>query len=207
MDRAQRGEPPGVVAAEVAVDPLVGVDAEELADDLDGQDLPVVVQGRVRPALAQPLPTASRRRLVHSLVHEAVGGYDEGVQVHGARLRLAVWSPSMVDEPVGLDQKPAHRVSYCSHRKLARRGDRAASATSPVTGGIELFALRYGAPLGTALPGLLYREDAVVALPEAKAPGAGAPGAFITGSFMRPMRPRASSPTSTVLPKSARARV
>jgi hypothetical protein len=43
------------VAAEVLVQALVGVDAQELADALDGQHL-TVAQRRLRAALAQPPP-------------------------------------------------------------------------------------------------------------------------------------------------------
>jgi hypothetical protein len=39
VDAAQGGEPVAVVAAEMLVQALVGVDAPELADALDGQDL------------------------------------------------------------------------------------------------------------------------------------------------------------------------
>jgi hypothetical protein len=41
------------VATEVLVQALVGVDAEKLADALDGQDL-AVAEGRCGAALAQP---------------------------------------------------------------------------------------------------------------------------------------------------------
>jgi potassium/hydrogen antiporter len=55
----------------------------------------------------------ARKVLVHQLVYEAVGGYNEGVQVHGclASVCMGVWSPSMVDEPVDPGHKLAHGVS------------------------------------------------------------------------------------------------
>jgi hypothetical protein len=55
VDAAQGGEPVAVVVAEVLVEALVGVDAEELADTFDGQDY-TVGQDRVGAALAQPPP-------------------------------------------------------------------------------------------------------------------------------------------------------
>jgi hypothetical protein len=51
VDARQGGEPVAVLAAEVLVEALVGVDAQELADALDGQDL-AVGQDRRRAALA-----------------------------------------------------------------------------------------------------------------------------------------------------------
>jgi hypothetical protein len=39
VDLVEGWEPLGVVAAEEEVDALVGVDTEELSDDLDGEDL------------------------------------------------------------------------------------------------------------------------------------------------------------------------
>jgi len=41
VDTAKCREPVAVVAAEVLVEALVGIDAEELPDTLDGQDLTV----------------------------------------------------------------------------------------------------------------------------------------------------------------------
>ena len=51
----QGGEPVPVVAAEVLVQALVGVDPKELPDAFDGQDF-AVAQDRVGAALAQPPP-------------------------------------------------------------------------------------------------------------------------------------------------------
>jgi hypothetical protein len=63
------------VAAEVLVEALVGVDAQELADALDGQDL-AVAKGRRRAALAQPDPG-------QPLVDGAVDGDEQGRNIHG----------------------------------------------------------------------------------------------------------------------------
>jgi hypothetical protein len=72
----------------------------------------MVVRGRSGSALAQP-PAPARKVLVHQLVYEAVGGYNEGVQVYGCltSVCMGVWSPSMVDEPVDPGHKLAHGVS------------------------------------------------------------------------------------------------
>jgi hypothetical protein len=51
VDPAQGGEPLAPVAAEVGVQAGIGVDAEELSDDLDREDF-AVGQGRGRAALA-----------------------------------------------------------------------------------------------------------------------------------------------------------
>jgi hypothetical protein len=63
------------VAAEVLVDALVSVDAQELADALDGQHL-TVAQRRLRAALAQP-PAGQ------PLVDGAVDGDEQGRNIHG----------------------------------------------------------------------------------------------------------------------------
>ncbi len=50
-------------------------------------------------------------QLFHKVVHQAVDGYNEGVQVHGVRLRLVVWSPLIVGETVDPGQKNLHTGS------------------------------------------------------------------------------------------------
>jgi hypothetical protein len=58
MDAAKRGEPVAPVAAEVLVEALVGVDAEELTDAFDGEDL-AVGQGRMgRAGAARRWPSS-----------------------------------------------------------------------------------------------------------------------------------------------------
>jgi hypothetical protein len=75
VDAAKGGEPVAVVAAEVLVDALVGIDAQELADALDGQHL-AGGQDRLRAALAQPPPG-------QPLVDGAVHGDEQGRNIHG----------------------------------------------------------------------------------------------------------------------------
>jgi hypothetical protein len=68
----------GVVTAEVGEQLRLAVEAEVLADDLDGQHLRIK-EHRARPALAQPL----RPDPAQSVVNDAEGGYNQRVQVHG----------------------------------------------------------------------------------------------------------------------------
>jgi hypothetical protein len=65
VDAAQGGEPVPVVAAEVLVPALVGVDAQELPDAFDGQGL-TVGQDWLGAALAQP---TTAQPLVDQAVH------------------------------------------------------------------------------------------------------------------------------------------
>jgi hypothetical protein len=101
-------EPLGVVPSEVAVDGLVGVDAEELPDHFDGEHLGVGELGG-RSTLAQRSP------LFESVVDEAEDRGDEGVKIHRKRppsLRL-VWAPPSVRRSPRLfnhSEKLAHRV-------------------------------------------------------------------------------------------------
>jgi hypothetical protein len=75
VDTAQGGEPVAVVPAEVVVQALVGVDAQELPDAFDGQDL-AVGQGRLGAALAQPPPT-------QPVIDQAVHGDEQRRSIHG----------------------------------------------------------------------------------------------------------------------------
>ena len=68
------------MAAEVGVQRLVGVEAEELADGLDGQDL-TVRQHRLRAAPAQP---PRPRQIADEVVRQAENGCDERLQVRGS---------------------------------------------------------------------------------------------------------------------------
>jgi hypothetical protein len=109
VDFAQKdGEPLAVVLPKVTKDRLVGVDAEELADDLDGEDLRVGEPGG-RSALAD---AAS----LESIVDEAEDGDDEGAKIHERRppLRRSVWSLPSVGRSSTLlkfSRKLAHGVS------------------------------------------------------------------------------------------------
>ena len=67
------------VAPEVGVQALIGVETEELADDLDRQHLAV---GKDRPRAALP-QLATAAEVTDEVVHEAEDGDDEGLQVHG----------------------------------------------------------------------------------------------------------------------------
>jgi hypothetical protein len=71
---AEGGEPIGVVAAKEEADVLVGVEAQELAYDLDGEDLRVGELGR-RAALANAT-------ILELVVDEAEDGHDEGAKIH-----------------------------------------------------------------------------------------------------------------------------
>src|SRR4051794_39209264 len=72
------GEQVAEVAPEVGVQAPVGVEAEELADDLDRQHL-AVGEDRRRAALTEPTFAA---QVADEVVHEAEHGDDEGLQVH-----------------------------------------------------------------------------------------------------------------------------
>jgi hypothetical protein len=74
VDAAKAGEPVAVVAAEVLVDALVGVDAQQLADALNGQHL-AVSQDRLWTALTQPPPG-------QPLVDGAVHADEQGRNIH-----------------------------------------------------------------------------------------------------------------------------
>ena len=76
MDLSEGREPLGVVAAEVGVEPLLGVDTQELAHDLHGQHFRVGELG-VGTALAQLLLVCHE-----PVVDHAEDGDDEGVKIH-----------------------------------------------------------------------------------------------------------------------------
>src|SRR6185369_12557266 len=117
----------------------VGVEAEELADDLDGQHL-AVREHRHRAALAQPAIVAE---VADEVVHEAEHGDDQGLQVHGRP------SPRQCrrEERAGATGAPSTTFLLENpHTGLATRAGRApgqgfaasvylplASSTSPVT--------------------------------------------------------------------------
>ncbi len=109
VDFAQGGEPIAVMPSEVTKDCLVGgVHAEELSEELDGDDLRVGELGNW-PALAN---TAT----LEPVVDEAEDGNDEGAKIHERRppLRRLVWSlPSVGRSSLLLksSKKPAHGVS------------------------------------------------------------------------------------------------
>jgi len=108
VDFVQGGEPLAVMLPEVPKDRLVGVHAQELSNDLDGDGLRVRKLRR-RAALAN---TAA----LEPIVDEAEDGNDEGAKIHERRspLRRLVWSlPSVGRSSLWLkfSKKPAHGVS------------------------------------------------------------------------------------------------
>ncbi len=74
VDLAEGREPFAVVAAEEEVDALVGVEAEELTDDLHGQHFGVGELGGGSAASGAPP--------LEVVVHEAEDGHDEGAKIH-----------------------------------------------------------------------------------------------------------------------------
>jgi hypothetical protein len=111
VDLAEGREPLGVVAAEEEeeVDALVGVYAEELSDDLDGEDLRV---GRLRSGttLADATP-------FKAVVHEAEDGHDEGAKIHKEKTSVTFGA-------IGLTPSVGRRSSlwHKSSRETCTRG-------------------------------------------------------------------------------------
>jgi len=81
MDLAECRKPLAVVPPEEEVDGFVGVYAEKLADDLDGEDLGV---GELRSGAA-PTDTPA----FDSVVDEAEDGHDEGAKIHEKKTSAA----------------------------------------------------------------------------------------------------------------------
>jgi hypothetical protein len=75
VDAGKGREPVAVVAAEVVVQALIGVDAEELADAFDGQDLRIG-QDRLGATLTQALAG-------QQVVDQAVHGDEQRRSIHG----------------------------------------------------------------------------------------------------------------------------
>jgi hypothetical protein len=110
MDFAQGREPLAtLVMAEVAVDSLVGVDAEELAYDLDGEDLGVGELGCGS--------TASDAPSFELVIHEAEDGNDKAAKIHERKTSFYsrwIGAPPSVGRSSMLfksSEKLAHRVS------------------------------------------------------------------------------------------------
>ena len=120
VDLPQAREQVAEVTPEVGVQAPVGVEAEELADDLDRQHL-AVRERRRRAALTQPAPAAE---VADEVVHEAEHGDDEGLQVHGrSPLRLI-----RREERLGAPKAPAAIAPLENpHIGLASEGFRATS--------------------------------------------------------------------------------
>ena len=107
MDLKKCREPFTVVPSEVAVECLVGVYPQELADHFDGEDLGVGELGG-RAALA----VASLAAL-EPIVYEAEDGHDEGAKIHERRppLRRLVWSLPSVGRS-SLRFKPSKKLAH-----------------------------------------------------------------------------------------------
>ncbi len=90
VDFAQRGEPLAVMLPEVAKDPFVGIDAEELSNDLDGEDLRVGKFGQGT--------TPSEASVFDPVIDEAEDADDEGAKIHRTRPPSfrSVWAPPSV---------------------------------------------------------------------------------------------------------------
>jgi hypothetical protein len=110
VDLKEGREPLAIVASEVAVERQIGIDAEELAYHLDGEDLGVG-ELRSRTALSDASIFFSK-----PVVDETEDGNDEGVKIHERRppsLR-SVWAPPSVERSSPLfnrSRKLAHGVS------------------------------------------------------------------------------------------------
>src|SRR5215207_1292381 len=111
MDLAEGREPFPIVPLEEEVNALVGVYAEKLAYDLDGQDFGVV-KLRVGTALTDAAP-------LKPVIDETEDGHDEGAKIHERRppLRRSVWLLPSVGRSfiwIKSSRKLAHGVSYRS---------------------------------------------------------------------------------------------
>jgi hypothetical protein len=84
VDPTEGREPLTVVPPEVGVKALLGVYAEELADDLDGQHLGV---GELRSRTA----AAWRLLLPEPIVRQTEHGCDEGIKIHEREPPLQCW--------------------------------------------------------------------------------------------------------------------
>jgi hypothetical protein len=96
---------------EVVVEALLGVDAQKLADDLDGQHLRIGKLG-LGATLAQLLP-------LEPIVGEAENGYDEGAKIHkGDPLYVwAAWNTTEHSGGLALFSTPQRNL----HTGLARQ--------------------------------------------------------------------------------------
>ena len=98
MDLKKCREPFAVVPSEVAVECLVGVYPQELADHFDGEDLGVGELGG-RAALANAA-------ILEPIVYEAEDGYDESAKIHEEDLRpvRCYWANTEGKEVFSVDQ-------------------------------------------------------------------------------------------------------
>jgi hypothetical protein len=120
VDFAESGEPFTIMVPEVAVEALVGIDAQKLAYDLDAQNLGVG-KLRGRSALAQP------SLLFEPVVYQAEDGNDEGVKIQE---KISTTSGAIGSTPrvrrssLSLNslRKLAHGVSYFDEPHLGDGG-------------------------------------------------------------------------------------
>jgi hypothetical protein len=83
VDPPQGGKPAGVVTPAVLIDPHVLVIPQELPDHLHGQHLSVI-QVRCGTAGPHPAPVRMSAQLAQQFIDQAIDGYHELFQVHGA---------------------------------------------------------------------------------------------------------------------------
>jgi hypothetical protein len=119
MHLTEGGEPFAVVTAEEEADALVGIEPQELADDLDGKDLCIRELGCGSAASdAPPFET---------VVHEAEDGDDEGVKIQEKTSVTfdAIGTTPSVHGGLLFDSSPqkklAHGVIYVLQFIMSRR--------------------------------------------------------------------------------------
>jgi hypothetical protein len=105
---AEGGEPLAVVTAEKEVDALVGVEPQELPDDLDGEDLGVGELGGGSALTDTPS--------FELIVYQTEESYDEGAKIHERKTSFCsrwIGAPPRVGRSstlLKLSRKPAHGV-------------------------------------------------------------------------------------------------
>jgi hypothetical protein len=83
VDAGQGGKEGGMLAAKIVIDGRVLIQSQELPHHFHRQHLGVI-QGRGWSAAAHPLPVRMSAHLAQQLIDQAVDGYHECFQVHGA---------------------------------------------------------------------------------------------------------------------------
>ena len=108
MYLAEGGEPFSVVTAEKEVDALVGVESQELPDDLDGEDLGVGELGGGSALTDTPS--------FELIVYQTEDSYDEGAKIRERKTSFCsrwIGAPPRVGRSstlLKLSRKPAHGV-------------------------------------------------------------------------------------------------
>ena len=83
MDLGQGGKPRGMRPTKVLIDGRVLIQPHKLPDHLHGQHLGIR-QGRGRTPLPDPVPIRIPTHLAQQRIDQAIDGYSEVLQVHGA---------------------------------------------------------------------------------------------------------------------------